>query len=745
MTIFKLHAVQLALVLCFLACRVTADAEAQLFVSPNGNDSWSGKLAEPNASNTDGPLASLDAARLKVRALGSRNPITVLIRGGEYFLTQTTVFSHEDSGSREAPVTYKAYPGEKPVFTGGIKLGNWKPVRSNPRGTHKAAIGKLWYADVPATLKGKWQITSLYDDITLLRRSRSGEFSVSESHKQDRVNAQPKDTRKSITFGDPPVTFERTITYENEDLKDWDNIQDIEIFMSPKHKWLINLLPLDSINPSSKTATFTVEPTYGFPAKNKYQVDNAIDYLDEPGEWCFNSREGRVYMWPEASLDKADIRAPYLQEFIRVEGVEDGEPARYLAFEGLTFRHGLRDTWLPGDKALQHDWEMYDKGNAVIRLRHAEYCTVKGCVFEASSGTGVRLDLYCQHNTVADNIFSHLGSTGIVLSGYAPGLKDVSKFNTITNNYLHHIGTIYRHATGIFIAQSGHNTISHNTIHDLAYNGMVISGCRPHELALHETLKHRREWVNSLRVDEIKPYVEDIKKVLAEKWLNSDVSIFEALLHARENRIEYNEIYRVMLELHDGNGIYFSGMGKHNIAQYNYIHDVTNNRGFIRLDDNSGYAYIRNNVFERGRMMLVMKWDGEYRNNFAINTRQITNKEWYPAKLDRIVFYSESIPSKLMNKEVWKEQGGRRLSEQFQRCSNSIFYAKPRAKEFKAGTDIIAEGNRDGADVGMVFVDPMFDKEAMKQRIYRFLPGSPATKLGIKPIDLSSVGSTLAK
>ncbi|NJL19007.1 MAG: right-handed parallel beta-helix repeat-containing protein [Bdellovibrionaceae bacterium] len=122
---------------------------------------------------------------------------------------------------------------------------------------------------------------------------------------------------------------------------------------------------------------------------------------------------------------------------------------------------------------------MYDKGNAIFRLRHAEHCTLQDCVLEASSGTGIRLDLYCQYNTVASNRLSHLGGTGILLSGYAPGLKDESKFNTVTNNYLHNVGEIYRHGPGIFIAQSGHNTISHNTIHDLGYSAMVISGCAP--------------------------------------------------------------------------------------------------------------------------------------------------------------------------------------------------------------------------------------------------------------------------
>ena len=48
-------------------------------------------------------------------------------------------------------------------------------------------------------------------------------------------------------------------------------------------------------------------------------------------------------------------------------------------------------------------------------------------------------------------------------------------------------------------------------------------------------------------------------------------------------------------------------------------------------------------------------------------------------------------------------------------------------------------------DVKLLYADPMFDAEAMQRKIFRFRPGSPAEKLGIEPIDLSNVGSTLAR
>ena len=49
-----------------------ANAEApknalNLYVALDGNDAWSGRLDKPNADKNDGPLASLDGARIKVR------------------------------------------------------------------------------------------------------------------------------------------------------------------------------------------------------------------------------------------------------------------------------------------------------------------------------------------------------------------------------------------------------------------------------------------------------------------------------------------------------------------------------------------------------------------------------------------------------------------------------------------------------------------------------------------------------
>ena len=56
--------------------------QADLYVSTKGNDSWSGKLSEPNAMRTDGPFASIEGAQKSARELRKsivgKRPVTVL-------------------------------------------------------------------------------------------------------------------------------------------------------------------------------------------------------------------------------------------------------------------------------------------------------------------------------------------------------------------------------------------------------------------------------------------------------------------------------------------------------------------------------------------------------------------------------------------------------------------------------------------------------------------------------------------
>src|SRR5437588_12810237 len=84
--------------------------------------------------STDGQ--SLPAARDAIRAIrrnGSTEPVTVLIHGGTYTLSETFVLTPEDSD-----VTYAACPGERPIFSGGQRITGWQKGK-----------GSLWTAPAP--------------------------------------------------------------------------------------------------------------------------------------------------------------------------------------------------------------------------------------------------------------------------------------------------------------------------------------------------------------------------------------------------------------------------------------------------------------------------------------------------------------------------------------------------------------------------------------------------------------------
>ncbi len=132
------------------------DALAQpsvLYVSPLGNDTWSGKFAAPTGKG-DGPFATVAKARDAIRTLKASGqwhaPIRIVVRGGEYFLDQPLVFAPVDSGSQQWPITYAGYPGDSyPVLSGGRRITGWKKLSAPLPGLAIAANGNLWVADIP--------------------------------------------------------------------------------------------------------------------------------------------------------------------------------------------------------------------------------------------------------------------------------------------------------------------------------------------------------------------------------------------------------------------------------------------------------------------------------------------------------------------------------------------------------------------------------------------------------------------
>ena len=99
-----------------------------LYVSLNGNDAWSGRLADPNAGGTDGPFATIDAALKIAREARKTSAVKINLRGGTYFLERPLMLTPEtasvefkDRRGRTRlsgrPLVFAAYKEEKPVLS----------------------------------------------------------------------------------------------------------------------------------------------------------------------------------------------------------------------------------------------------------------------------------------------------------------------------------------------------------------------------------------------------------------------------------------------------------------------------------------------------------------------------------------------------------------------------------------------------------------------------------------------------
>ncbi|MGD7654737.1 MAG: right-handed parallel beta-helix repeat-containing protein [Verrucomicrobiales bacterium] len=654
--------------------------------------------------------AARDAVR-KLRAAGETGDVDVLLQDGRYALDETLVFGMEDAAPEGAVTRYLAAEGASPLVSGGRVISGWEKTNLQD--------GKVWRAKVPWAT-GEAFFHCLYDGGTLLQRAQSEGFRVEVDANRNRYAGKLEDR---INF-----------TFAGEALKPWENLEDLEIFGAPTRAWLRNYLGIASVDPNAKTATLSVPATYNM--FGGWVVENCIDHLDKSGEWVLNSKKGILYYWPESGTPGDRIIAPVLNELIRVEGVNDAslagtrdQPVEGIVFEGLRFAHADRQKWLPGDKGLQHDWNMWDKTNGLVRFRGARNCVIRNCTFFDSGSDGVRLDLFCQKITVEGSTFRCLGGTGILLAGYGPGKKDVNHGNIIHNNEITRVGQLFLHSPGVFVWQSGHNRISHNHIHDQAYTGMVVSGVRrrffaPVFAGMGEKNPFGRwQFPNGTR--EHLPTIrwEEISLSSVTDW-----AAYEPYMHARGNIIEFNEVHDCLKLLHDGNCIYLSGNGDGNIVRHNVTYNHPNG-AMIRTDDDSHGATVSHNLMF-GTMSdsgIAIKGLNTAQHNVFINCILTTggagNTVDPDSELSRNVFYfTAGTHPGSFHKKIERVGAGLDFNVYYDEGGNARQILNAQRKKDK----------KEKIDVHSVAGDPMFSDHAHGD--FSFKAGSPALELGIDPL-----------
>jgi hypothetical protein len=703
----------------------TTGISADFYIAPDGDDL--------NSGTKESPFASLIRARNAVRELKKEkqdSDIIVHIRGGSYAIHETVVFGLEDSGNRNQVITYAAYPGEEPVFSSGVNISDWEKLTDYPSALPQVARGQVWVADLPETKGGKWRFFTLFDGDKMLPRAIGKGF---------------------VPEGDPPPDWWQGVFASIEDkstfgfpegaLKNWDNLEDVEIRAFPAG-YVMNILGLESVDEKTRTARTSVPATYPIRRWSRQGdppsawVENVIEVLDEPGEWVLNTKEGRLYYWPEGNRPGDQIIAPRLTELVRVEGVNDefGQndiPVQYLVFKGLTFKHGDRDLWTKDDAGIQHDWEMHDKPSALMRFRGAENCLVDECRFAHTGGTGLRFDLYSQYNRVQRSLFEYLGQVGILIDGYGPGTKDVTFQNQIVNNHIHHMGEIYKHGHGIIIWQSRDNLVANNLIHNGPRKAILVSGVRGHFFDTTRVPVNNRECSRQIRWNEIGN---------AKGW-----DYIAGFLHNHNNIIENNEAYELCEIGIDGAVINITGNGEGNVIRRNYIHDIVNHGpdGIIRLDANGRGTLIRENIIYNCAPQGIVLNDrnNHVENNILVDTGIDPKSDWMkymiyyrggprPGRILRNVMYFSDERSNFF--ATGSESQRRDYPGDY-----NLYFSKGAPD---SGKVLIQRLQQNETDKHSISTDPLFVD--FQNKDFRLRPESPMFRMGFKQIEMDKIGLT---
>ncbi|MHB8417498.1 MAG: right-handed parallel beta-helix repeat-containing protein [Myxococcales bacterium] len=300
-------------------------ATADLYVATDGNDSWAGTQASPG--NGNGPLATLAAAQAKVASLvaassGRTAPIVVLVRGGTYRLASALQFDSASSGTASLGVVYAAYPGETPVFSGGVDLTGWT-----------SGGGSLWTANLP----GVQPFEQLFVNGTRRYRPRSsgsqylhnaGPVLLSSAQTNcPKIDAGVYECRDRFRFN--PGDLDPS----------WRNLNEVEI--DDFEDWTMARLRLSSIDADAGIAYLT-GPTYGPPyhgflTGHRYLAENVEEALSQPGQWYLDSSGST----PRLSYLAAAGENPSQEAFVAPQAPQllVASGLSHVTFAGLTFSY----------------------------------------------------------------------------------------------------------------------------------------------------------------------------------------------------------------------------------------------------------------------------------------------------------------------------------------------------------------------------------------------------------------------
>lgn len=414
-----------------------------LHVATSGDDTWSGRLPEPNAERTDGPLASLSAAVRSARQLAPEQARQIVVHPGEYFQHQPLVLDHRDRG-----LSIQAAPGARVVVYGGRLLTAWR-----------TAEGAFWEAPFTPADNAPSDVRLLVVNDRLCPRARlpeSGHFehasewtvawmSTTGGGWKTRPTANDL-TQMKIREGDLP---------ENLELRNAE--------LTVYHMWDESVVGIARRDRESQTLTFSTpagHPPGAFDVK-KYVVWNVREGMTRPGQWYQDRVNGTIVYWPlpGENVTEAKIIVPTTESIIRLDGTPE-RPVHDVTLRGLT----LSVTHTP----LQAGGFGANRFAGAVSISESRNCRLVDCTILNVGGQGIK-EWNSRGLTIERCHIHHTGAGGIKCGGGD---------GTVSDCHLHDVGIIYPSAIGLWGGGTDGQgwQFVHNEIHDTSYTALACGG-----------------------------------------------------------------------------------------------------------------------------------------------------------------------------------------------------------------------------------------------------------------------------
>lgn len=420
-----------------------------LYVSNDGSDE--------NTGTADKPFATIKRAKEEVRKLSDKvtTDVIVNIKGGNYFLDNTLEFDVNDTLKNGNKVIYKGI--NRPLISGGRPISGFVPSEK--------------YDNI-------WQVKA--EDFSYIRE-------LYVNGKKSYVANADRTVTGTGLYSDPDSIYETDGMYmSKKDIGFYKNPQDIE--MKWAQGWVTATCHVEDIiqdpdnydqvivkmQQSWWNIQYVTGGIYGLGPKYNYhfQIENAFELLDRPGEFYFDRYEKILYYMPRADEDmtNAEVIVPYLERLINFQGADSKNKVKNISFEGFKLAHC---TWYyPAENSvityqqqkLNQYTDYFDYVTGAVTLNRTSGIEFKDNYFFGLAASGLDLENDVSDTLVYSNAFSDIGNAAIVSGrGYHGGNDGIvnSSDNIKSNSgYLYNLINGSSKLTSSFYGRDEKNTIS---------------------------------------------------------------------------------------------------------------------------------------------------------------------------------------------------------------------------------------------------------------------------------------------